>query len=134
MPCQPPQPTPKGVVFLAVFPFVRHLSATVLPNLPLFCAADAVGAWPQRLPAGAGLRCVGRRFAFAKRRAWRFAFAQEGPEICCWKGGAHAQFGSSPDCIQFLSVLAANVDEGLRGYLTKYDCSSADINPIGADC
>jgi len=23
------------------------------------------------------------------------------------------------------------VDEGLRGYMTKYDCSSADINPIG---
>jgi hypothetical protein len=23
------------------------------------------------------------------------------------------------------------VDESLRGYLTKYDCSSADINPIG---
>lgn len=33
----------------------------------------------------------------------------------------------------FLLVLgSANVDEGLRGYLTKYDCSSADINPIGA--
>jgi len=32
----------------------------------------------------------------------------------------------------FLIVLgSANVDEGLRGYLTKYDCSSADINPIG---
>jgi NAD+ synthase (glutamine-hydrolysing) len=26
---------------------------------------------------------------------------------------------------------SANVDELLRGYLTKYDCSSADINPIG---
>ncbi len=26
----------------------------------------------------------------------------------------------------------ANVDEALRGYLTKYDCSSADINPIGS--
>ncbi|XP_064628246.1 glutamine-dependent NAD(+) synthetase-like [Lineus longissimus] len=26
---------------------------------------------------------------------------------------------------------SANVDEGLRGYLTKYDCSSADVNPIG---
>ena len=25
----------------------------------------------------------------------------------------------------------ANVDESLRGYVTKYDCSSADINPIG---
>lgn len=26
----------------------------------------------------------------------------------------------------------ANVDEGLRGYMTKYDCSSADLNPIGS--
>lgn len=26
---------------------------------------------------------------------------------------------------------SANVDEGLTGYLTKYDCSSADLNPIG---
>ncbi|XP_073203966.1 glutamine-dependent NAD(+) synthetase isoform X2 [Lepidochelys kempii] len=26
---------------------------------------------------------------------------------------------------------SANVDESLHGYLTKYDCSSADINPIG---
>ncbi|CEM11116.1 unnamed protein product [Vitrella brassicaformis CCMP3155] len=33
----------------------------------------------------------------------------------------------------WLLVLATgNVDEGLRGYLTKYDCSSGDINPIGA--
>lgn len=27
---------------------------------------------------------------------------------------------------------SANVDEGLRGYFTKYDCSSADVNPIGS--
>ena len=26
---------------------------------------------------------------------------------------------------------SANVDELLCGYMTKYDCSSADINPIG---
>ncbi|XP_022362428.1 glutamine-dependent NAD(+) synthetase isoform X2 [Enhydra lutris kenyoni] len=26
---------------------------------------------------------------------------------------------------------SANVDESLLGYLTKYDCSSADVNPIG---
>ena len=33
----------------------------------------------------------------------------------------------------FLLVLgSANLDEGLRGYMTKYDCSSADINPIGS--
>lgn len=29
---------------------------------------------------------------------------------------------------------SANVDEALRGYLTKYDCSSADLNPIGGIC
>lgn len=33
----------------------------------------------------------------------------------------------------FLLVLASgNLDEGITGYLTKYDCSSADINPIGS--
>lgn len=33
----------------------------------------------------------------------------------------------------FLLVLgSANVDESLRGYFTKYDCSSADLNPIGS--
>ena len=26
---------------------------------------------------------------------------------------------------------SANLDEILRGYFTKYDCSSADLNPIG---
>ena len=32
----------------------------------------------------------------------------------------------------FLLVLgSANADEALRGYMTKYDCSSADVNPIG---
>ena len=33
----------------------------------------------------------------------------------------------------YLLVLGSgNVDECLRGYLTKYDCSSADLNPIGS--
>jgi len=32
----------------------------------------------------------------------------------------------------FLVLGCSNVDEALRGYLTKYDCSSADINPIGS--
>ena len=32
----------------------------------------------------------------------------------------------------FLLVLgSSNVDEALRGYYTKFDCSAADINPIG---
>ena len=33
----------------------------------------------------------------------------------------------------FLLVLgSSNLDEALRGYFTKYGCSSADINPIGS--
>uniref|UniRef100_A0A803LWN3 Glutamine-dependent NAD(+) synthetase n=1 Tax=Chenopodium quinoa TaxID=63459 RepID=A0A803LWN3_CHEQI len=32
----------------------------------------------------------------------------------------------------YLVLGCTNVDEALRGYLTKYDCSSADINPIGS--
>ncbi|KAJ2166176.1 glutamine-dependent NAD(+) synthetase [Coemansia sp. RSA 518] len=31
-----------------------------------------------------------------------------------------------------LVLSSANVDEALRGYFTKYDCSSADLNPIGS--
>jgi NAD+ synthase (glutamine-hydrolysing) len=32
---------------------------------------------------------------------------------------------------RLLVLGSANVDECLRGYFTKYDCSSADLNPIG---
>lgn len=32
----------------------------------------------------------------------------------------------------YFDILLGNVDEALRGYLTKYDCSSGDINPIGS--
>ncbi|XP_068594886.1 glutamine-dependent NAD(+) synthetase-like [Brachionichthys hirsutus] len=32
---------------------------------------------------------------------------------------------------RLLVLGSANVDESLTGYFTKYDCSSADINPIG---
>lgn len=33
----------------------------------------------------------------------------------------------------FLLVLgSSNLDESLRGYVTKYDCSSADVNPLGS--
>ncbi|VDP89694.1 unnamed protein product [Echinostoma caproni] len=31
-----------------------------------------------------------------------------------------------------LMLSSGNLDECLRGYLTKYDCSSADVNPIGS--
>lgn len=36
-----------------------------------------------------------------------------------------------PSVRPLLVLGSANVDEALRGYLTKYDCSAADVNPIG---
>ena len=32
---------------------------------------------------------------------------------------------------EMTSCRCEQVDEALRGYMTKYDCSAADINPIG---
>merc|ERR1712232_785322 len=39
--------------------------------------------------------------------------------------------GEAPGWGTLLVLGSANVDEALRGYYTKYDCSAADINPIG---
>ncbi|KAI9159424.1 glutamine-dependent NAD(+) synthetase [Blastocladiella emersonii ATCC 22665] len=52
------------------------------------------------------------------RMVLSYLFAQ----LLCWVRG---RTGS------LLVLGSANVDESLRGYLTKYDCSSADLNPIG---
>lgn len=52
------------------------------------------------------------------RMVLAYLFAQ----LCLW---ARGQPGG------LLVLGSANVDESLTGYFTKYDCSSADINPIG---
>ncbi len=42
-------------------------------------------------------------------------------------------FSTGKPTEQKLIILgSSNVDEALRGYFTKYDCSAADINPIGS--
>ncbi|AMD19745.1 HCL406Wp [Eremothecium sinecaudum] len=53
------------------------------------------------------------------RMVFSYMFAQLLPWVRAVPSGGLLVLGS------------ANVDECLRGYLTKYDCSSADINPIG---
>ena len=51
---------------------------------------------------------------------------------CCHRPDPYCVVGPTTARLRFpMLCCAANVDEGLRGYLTKYDCSSADINPIG---
>ncbi|XP_047374652.1 glutamine-dependent NAD(+) synthetase isoform X3 [Sciurus carolinensis] len=52
------------------------------------------------------------------RMVLAYLFAQ----LSLWSRGARGGL---------LVLGSANVDESLVGYLTKYDCSSADINPIG---
>lgn len=52
------------------------------------------------------------------RMVLAYLFAQ----LSLWSRGARGSL---------LVLGSANVDESLLGYLTKYDCSSADINPIG---
>lgn len=52
------------------------------------------------------------------RMVLAYLFAQ----LCLWARGRSGGL---------LVLGSANVDESLRGYMTKYDCSSADINPIG---
>jgi NAD+ synthase (glutamine-hydrolysing) len=42
--------------------------------------------------------------------------------------------GRTTDNSSLLVLGSSNVDEALRGYFTKYDCSSADVNPIGSIC
>lgn len=61
-----------------------------------------------------GLQCLQARV----RMVVGYLYAQ----LCLWAEGRNGAL---------LVVGSANVDEGLRGYLTKYDCSSADVNPIG---
>ncbi|KAG6292087.1 glutamine-dependent NAD(+) synthetase [Claviceps purpurea] len=55
------------------------------------------------------------------RMVLTYLFAQQLCEIRERPGGG-----------SLLVLGSSNVDECLRGYLTKYDCSSADINPIGS--
>ena len=53
------------------------------------------------------------------RMVLSYFFAQ----LCLWSAGRPGSL---------LVLGSANVDESLRGYFTKYDCSSADLNPIGS--
>jgi len=48
-------------------------------------------------------------------------------QLMCWA----TDQGEAPGWGSLLVLGSANVDEALRGYYTKYDCSAADINPIG---
>ncbi|KAM3500314.1 hypothetical protein MY10362_006510 [Beauveria mimosiformis] len=71
------------------------------------------GSWTQNL----ALQNIQAR----SRMVLTYLFAQQNCEVRERPGGGG-----------LLVLGSSNVDECLRGYLTKYDCSSADLNPIGS--
>ncbi|KIK81592.1 hypothetical protein PAXRUDRAFT_35820 [Paxillus rubicundulus Ve08.2h10] len=87
---------------------VRNLFAFVTGARPRFRAHGGTGA------ENLALQNIQARL----RMVFSYLFAQLLPWVRGRQGG-------------LLVLGSANVDESLRGYLTKYDCSSADINPIG---
>ncbi|KAK9463914.1 uncharacterized protein V1516DRAFT_632342 [Lipomyces oligophaga] len=87
---------------------VREIFVTVTGRRPLF-----------RIHGGSDAENLALQNIQARlRMVLAYLFAQLLPWVRGRSGG-------------LLVLGSANVDESLRGYLTKYDCSSADINPIG---
>lgn len=82
--------------------------------------AMVTGKWPQfRANGGSSRENLALQNVQARiRMVLAYLFAQ----LCLWAQG-------KPGGLLVLG--SANVDESLTGYFTKYDCSSADINPIG---
>uniref|UniRef100_A0A8C0YA68 Glutamine-dependent NAD(+) synthetase n=1 Tax=Cyprinus carpio carpio TaxID=630221 RepID=A0A8C0YA68_CYPCA len=78
------------------------------------------GKWPQFCANGGSARenLALQNVQARIRMILAYLFAQ----LCLWAQG-------KPGGLLVLG--SANVDESLTGYFTKYDCSSADINPIG---
>jgi len=52
-------------------------------------------------------------------------------QLMPWATDSASSGPAGPGWGSLLVLGSANVDEALRGYYTKYDCSAADINPIG---
>ncbi|KAM8939710.1 glutamine-dependent NAD(+) synthetase [Pelodytes ibericus] len=87
---------------------VLGIFSAVTGKMPRFCAHG-----------GSGRENLARQNVQARiRMVTAYLFAQ----LSLWARGLPGGL---------LVLGSANVDEGLRGYLTKYDCSSADLNPIG---
>lgn len=100
-----------------VFHAVTALFSTVTKYTPKYKMYG--GSWASNL----ALQNIQARL----RMVMSYLFAQLLPTV----RGRNAENPETQQPGSLLVLGSANVDESLRGYLTKYDCSSADINPIG---
>ncbi|KAF2754473.1 putative glutamine-dependent NAD(+) synthetase [Pseudovirgaria hyperparasitica] len=102
-----------------------HIDTNIDPAFGAFKSllADATGFEPNfKVHGGSNTENLALQNIQARSRmVSTYMFAQMLPTTRNRKGGGG-----------LLVLGSANVDECLRGYLTKYDCSSADINPIGS--
>uniref|UniRef100_A0A3Q4GF27 Glutamine-dependent NAD(+) synthetase n=1 Tax=Neolamprologus brichardi TaxID=32507 RepID=A0A3Q4GF27_NEOBR len=95
-----------------------NIDVAVKGILGIFSAVT--GRWPQfRASGGSARENLALQNVQARvRMVLAYLFAQ----LSLWARGRPGGL---------LVLGSANVDESLTGYFTKYDCSSADINPIG---
>uniref|UniRef100_A0A668V5C2 Glutamine-dependent NAD(+) synthetase n=1 Tax=Oreochromis aureus TaxID=47969 RepID=A0A668V5C2_OREAU len=95
-----------------------NIDVAVKGILGIFSAVS--GRWPQFRASGGSRRenLALQNVQARVRMVLAYLFAQ----LSLWARGRPGGL---------LVLGSANVDESLTGYFTKYDCSSADINPIG---
>uniref|UniRef100_I3J649 Glutamine-dependent NAD(+) synthetase n=1 Tax=Oreochromis niloticus TaxID=8128 RepID=I3J649_ORENI len=95
-----------------------NIDMAVKGILGIFSAVS--GRWPQFRASGGSRRenLALQNVQARVRMVLAYLFAQ----LSLWARGRPGGL---------LVLGSANVDESLTGYFTKYDCSSADINPIG---
>ncbi|CAL8114058.1 unnamed protein product [Orchesella dallaii] len=93
-------------------------------NISPVCATfveETAKALGKGTPSFAGTRAENLALQNVQARS-RMVFAYMFAQLTPWSRGEGG----------FLLVLtSANVDEAIRGYFTKYDCSAGDLNPIG---
>eukprot|EP01063_Lacrimia_lanifica_P034658 TRINITY_DN6442_c0_g1_i1.p1 TRINITY_DN6442_c0_g1~~TRINITY_DN6442_c0_g1_i1.p1 ORF type:complete len:815 (+),score=314.39 TRINITY_DN6442_c0_g1_i1:72-2447(+) len=102
-------------------------------------AASAAPSGRQPAPSMDG--CASENLALQNIQARsRMVMAYYLAQLLPWQNDIQGHLATDPDLKDrptqmwpgsLLVLGSANVDEALRGYYTKYDCSAADINPIG---
>lgn len=69
---------------------------------------------------------------FGTNKTWQNNLAMENLQARTRMVTAYMAAASVDNCRGKLVLASSNADECLTGYLTKYDCSSGDVNAIGA--
>lgn len=109
---------------------IRGVDSTYRKTAEIIERLDVVGGMPKDKSPG---------FKNEKRMCWMEDLAKQNIQARSRMVYSYklAQMLATPAVRDkgFLLVLgSANVDEAIYGYYTKYDCSAADLNPIGGVC